>query len=101
MDGVLYQSQTVTFTCQLSGGHHEVIWFFKGHECVEGEKYQISRESDGERHMLTVNDVQSSDEGIYTFKVIDHEAPKPKVKANIVVEGQWPGNVMDDIFGKN
>ena len=97
MDGVLYTSQTVTFTCQLSRAHHVIKWFKEGTECCEGDKYHMSVENDGERHLLAVNDVQGDDEGIYTFKVIGDAS----VKVNVVAtQGQWPAavNVMNDSF---
>ena len=97
MDGVLYQSQTVTFTCQLSRAHDVIKWYKEGVECRDSDKYQLSTDNDGERHVLTVNDVQSQDEGVYTFKVIDEA--KAKVKVNVFTEGQWPVNVTSDNFG--
>lgn len=89
---VLYETQTVDFTCALTRPHTRVKWFKSGIECLDTSKYVLTQDDNGLLHHLTVNDVQHEDEGIYTFKVIDE-----KVETSVVIEGQWPGEIPKEI----
>ena len=70
----------------------EIKWYKAGEECIEGKKYQLKMAEENVVHSLTVNDVQTQDEGIYTVKVIDS-----KVESNVRVQGQWPGEIPKDV----
>lgn len=88
LDRVRYSKQTVEFIILLMEPTAESKWLKDGEPILPGSKYEMTVEPDGSLHMLTINDVQQTDEGIYTFMVL-----RQKVEAHIKVEGSSDGNV--------
>lgn len=83
-----YSKQTVDFLVLLMEPTAESRWLKDGESISPGNKYAMEVGDDGFLHMMVINDVQQSDEGIYTFMVL-----RQKIEAHITVEGSSRGNV--------
>lgn len=82
LDGVKFSKQTVEFLVLLTEPTGESKWLKNGKLIEPSAKYQMAIDEEGLLHRMTIDDVQRSDEGIYTFLVLRED-----VTLRYVVEG--------------
>lgn len=75
------ESETASFTCELSKPDKKVTWFKNGKEIVPDEHFEVKVE--GTLHTLNIKDSLMDDSAEYTVKLGDDTS-----KAKLTVQGR-------------
>jgi len=70
-DNVMFGRQHVIYKMELTKPFDTVKWMKDGEQVFAGKKYTLSSSESGRIHILKVRDIEGSDDGIYTFKIVD------------------------------
>ncbi|KAG9340906.1 hypothetical protein JZ751_020099, partial [Albula glossodonta] len=74
---VVNERQTAVFECEVSFDNAIITWYKDTWELTESPKYKFR--SEGRRHFMTICNVTSEDEGVYS--VIVRLEPRGEVKS--------------------
>ena len=77
------ESETATFTCEISKPDKKVTWYKNGKEIVPDEHFEVKVE--GTVHTLKVKDTALDDTADYTVKLGEETS-----KAKLTVLGEYP-----------